>query len=186
MEVKAGNSVVELVQGDITELDTEAIVNAANAQLKMGGGVAGAIRRKGGPAIQAECDKIGGTFVGGAAITTGGNLKARHVIHAVGPRMGEGGRKTPSKEEDRKLRNATLNSLRVADENKIKSISFPAISTGVFGYPIGRCANIMLGTTIDYLRGEYGEVSTTIEKVVFCLYTPSDYSVFEETMKRFL
>ena len=179
MKVNAGNAVVELVQGDITEMDTEAVVNAAKAQLKLGGGVAGAIRRKGGPTIQAECDKIGGTFVGGAVITTGGSLKAKYVIHAVGPMMGEG-------EEDKKLREATLNSLRVADDNNVKSISFPAISTGVFGYPIGRCANIMLGTTVDYLRGEYGDASVTLEKVVFCLYTASDYSVFEETMKRFL
>ncbi len=185
MKVNVGNSVVELVQGDITGMDTEAVVNAANAQLKLGGGVAGAIRRKGGPSIQAECNEIGGTFVGGAVITGGGNLKARYVIHAVGPMMGEGGQKTPSKEEDRKLREATLNSLKLADENKLKSISFPAISTGIFGFPIGRCASIMLGTTIDYLRGEYGGSPTTLERVVFCLYTPSDYSIFEETLKRF-
>jgi O-acetyl-ADP-ribose deacetylase (regulator of RNase III) len=103
MKVKIASRVLELVEGDITEMDTDAIVNAANAQLIMGGGVAGAIRRKGGPKIQEECNKIGGTFVGGAAITTGGNLKAKYVIHAVGPRMGEGG-------ENEKLKNATLNS----------------------------------------------------------------------------
>jgi len=90
MKKSIGNHVLELLDGDITEMDTDAIVNAANAQLVLGGGVAGAIRRKGGPAIQAECDRIGGTFVGGAVITTAGDLKARHVIHAVGPRMGEG------------------------------------------------------------------------------------------------
>src|SRR5512140_2958890 len=119
-------SVIELVKGDITELDVDAIVNAANDRLVLGGGVAGAIRRKVGPAIQAECDKIGGCPVGRAAITTGGNLKAKYVIHAVGPRMGEG-------DEDQKLRSATLNSLSLADKNRLKTIAFPAISTGIFG-----------------------------------------------------
>ncbi|MFW9824672.1 MAG: macro domain-containing protein, partial [Candidatus Thorarchaeota archaeon] len=102
-EITVKDSKIKLVQGDITELSSDAIVNAANSQLILGGGVAGAIRRKGGPTIQEECIKIGGTFVGGAVITTGGDLKAKHVIHAVGPRMGEGN-------EDEKLRNATLNS----------------------------------------------------------------------------
>src|SRR5512134_1487909 len=158
MGMKIAGRTLELIEGDITEMDTDAIVNAANARLVLGGGVAGAIRRKGGPQIQEECDRIGGAFVGGAVITTGGKLKARHVIHAVGPRMGEGN-------EDEKLRNATLNSLRVADENHLKSIAFPAISTGIFGFPIQRCAEIMLATAIDYLRGKTG-----LERVVFCLY----------------
>ena len=158
MHRKVGKTVIELVQGDITELDTDAIVNAANASLWMGGGVAGSIRRKGGPEIQKECDRIGGTFVGGAVITTGGKLRAKHVIHAVGPRQGEG-------EEDLKLKNAALNSLKVADENKLRSIAFPAISTGIFGYPLDKCAAIMLSTTIEYLKGKSG-----LEKVVFCLY----------------
>ncbi|MFH1539595.1 MAG: macro domain-containing protein, partial [bacterium] len=105
MKKQIGARTIELVQGDITEMETDAIINAANAALVLGGGVAGAIRRKGGPRIQEECDRIGGTFVGGAVITTGGNLKARHVIHAAGPRHGEG-------DEDNKLRNATVNSLK--------------------------------------------------------------------------
>ena len=179
MKVNVGNSVVELVQGDITDMDTEAIVNAANTGLQLGGGVAGAIRRKGGPSIQEECDKIGGTFVGGAVITTGGDLKAKFVIHAVGPRLGEEG-------ENTKLKNATLNSLKLADEKKIKSISFPAISTGIFGFPIGRCAMIMLGTVLDYLRGQFGKNPSALERVVFCLYTASDYKVFEDTLNRFM
>ncbi len=170
MKVNIGDHVLELLDGDITELDTDAIVNAANAQLVLGGGVAGAIRRKGGPKIQAECDKIGGTFVGGAVITTGGKLKARHVIHAVGPRMGEG-------DEDRKLRNATLNSLKLADENRLKSIAFPAVSTGIFGFPIERCAAIMLGTTIEYLKGQTG-----LQRVVFCLFGRDSYEVFAERL----
>jgi len=161
-----------LLEGDITDMDSDAIVNAANAQLVLGGGVAGAIRRKGGPRIQAECDEIGGTFVGGAVITTGGDLKARYVIHAVGPRMGEGN------EED-KLRNATLNSLKVADENNLRSISFPAISTGIFGFPIERCAEIMLETTISYLK-----TTTGLEKVVFCLFGRDSYDVFVNRLEQ--
>ncbi len=172
MKVNVGTAVLELLDGDITEMDTDAIVNAANAQLILGGGVAGAIRKKGGPKIQAECDKIGGTFVGGAVITTGGNLKARHVIHAVGPRMGEG-------DEDRKLRSATLNSLKVADENCLKSIAFPAISAGIFGFPIERCAAIMLGTTIEYLKGQTG-----LQRVVFCLFGRDSYDVFANRLEQ--
>lgn len=160
-----------LIDGDITEQTTDAIVNPANAELILGGGVAGAIRRKGGPQIQEECDRLGGTPVGTAVITTGGNLKARNVIHAVGPMMGEG-------EEDRKLRDATRNSLKVADQHKLKSITFPAISTGIFGYPLDRCAQIMLATTIEYLRS-----TTGLKKVVFCLWGNEAYAIFEETLK---
>lgn len=172
MKVEIGNRVLELTEGDITEMETDAIVNAANAQLIMGGGVAGAIRRKGGPEIQKECNKVGGTFVGGAVITTGGNLKAKHVIHAVGPRIGEGN-------ENEKLRNATLNSLKLANQNRLKSVTFPAISTGIFGFPIQRCAEIMLRTTIEHLRG-----STGLEKVVFCLFGEDSYQVFARQLKR--
>jgi O-acetyl-ADP-ribose deacetylase (regulator of RNase III) len=171
MEMRINKSVIELVQGDITELETDAIVNAANGQLVLGGGVAGAIRRKGGPAIQAECNKKAPIGVGQAVITTGGDLKARYVIHAVGPRMGEGN-------EDEKLKSATLNSLKVADENKLESIAFCAISTGIFGYPIERCAKVMIETTMDYLKEETG-----LQKVVFCLYDSGSYEVFEEELK---
>jgi len=171
MKKQIKNRTIELTKGDITEMETDAIVNAANAQLILGGGVAGAIRRKGGPAIQEECNKIGGTFVGGAVITTGGNLKAKYVIHAVGPRMGEG-------DEDSKLSNATKNSLKVADENSLKSISFPAISTGIFGYPLDRCADIMISETINYLDDETG-----LEKVVFCLFDHQAFDVFMKTLE---
>ena len=170
-ELRVKNSIIRLVQGDITELDTDAIVNAANAQLIMGGGVAGAIRRKGGPSIQEECNKIGGIFVGGAVITTGGDLKSRHVIHSVGPRMGEGN-------EDEKLKNATLNSLKIMDEHSLKTIAFPAISTGIFGYPIDRCATIMISTAKEYLMQK-----TQIDEVIFCLYSPADFDVFEKELK---
>jgi O-acetyl-ADP-ribose deacetylase (regulator of RNase III) len=172
LETKIKNTLLVLAEGDITETDTEAVVNAANAYLVLGGGVAGAINRKGGPQIQKQCNKIGGTFVGGAVRTTGGNLKAKYVIHAVGPRMGEG-------QENEKLKNATLNSLKLTDADGIKSISFPAISTGIFGFPIERCAEIMLRTTIDYLKGQ-----TNLSKVVFCLYGRDSYNVFAQQLKK--
>lgn len=171
MEVKINNTTLKLAIGDITELDTEAIVNAANASLYLGGGVAGAIKRKGGPRIQEECNKIGGTHVGGAVITTGGNLKAKHVIHAVGPRHGE-------EHEDEKLKEATLNSLILADRHNLKSVAFPAISTGIFGFPKDRCATIMLATTIAYLEGP-----TRLERVMYCLYDRSTLQIFEQTLE---
>ncbi|NHJ20102.1 MAG: macro domain-containing protein [Candidatus Lokiarchaeota archaeon] len=169
-EITVGNAKIKLTKGDITELETDAIVNAANAQLILGGGVAGAIRRKGGPDIQEECNKVGGTFVGGAVITTGGNLKAKRVIHAVGPRMGEG-------KEDTKLRNAVINSLKLMDQNGLKTIAFPAISTGIFGYPIERCSKVMISTVKEYLSGD-----TQIEEVIFCLYSSPDYEVFNNDL----
>ena len=172
IQVKINHTVLELVEGDITEADTEAIVNAANAQLVLGGGVAGAIRTKGGPAIQAECNKISPTCVGAAVKTTAGNLKAKYVIHAVGPRMGEG-------DEDAKLKNATLNSLILADREGIKTLTFPAISTGIFGFPMDCCAEIMLQTTVDYLKGP-----TQLEKVVFCLYGLGSYKIFAEWLSQ--
>jgi O-acetyl-ADP-ribose deacetylase (regulator of RNase III) len=172
MEKRVGGAILEVSQCDITEMDTDAIVNAANAQLILGAGVAGAIKTKGGPKIQEECDAIGGTFVGGVVITTGGNLKAKHVIHAVGPRMGEG-------DEDEKLKNATLNSLKIADENNLTSITFPAISTGIFGFPKERCAHLMLQTVIDYLKGDTG-----LKRVVFCLHGASSFDIFSDTLER--
>jgi O-acetyl-ADP-ribose deacetylase (regulator of RNase III) len=171
MKVKINKSVLELTQGDITDQTTDAIVNAANAALQMGGGVAGAIRRRGGPAIQEECNRIGGTHVGGAVITTGGKLAAKHVIHAVGPRH-------PEEHEDAKLKDATLNALLLADKNRLKSIAFPAISTGIFGFPKDRCATIMLSTTIAYLEGP-----TKLERVVFCLYDNRTLEIFERALQ---
>ncbi len=171
MEVKINKTVIHLVQGDITDLATEAIVNAANTSLKLGGGVAGAIARKGGRKIQEECDEIGGTHVGGAVITTGGNLRAKHVIHAVGPVHG-------MEHEDEKLKDATLNSLKLADKHNLKSLAFPAISTGVFGFPKGRCAIIMLSTAIAYSEGP-----TKLERVVFCLYDQQTFEIFKDTLE---
>jgi len=166
---------IVLIQGDITELETDAIVNAANEYLAHGGGVAGAISRKGGPAIQQESDqwveKHGPVKTGTAAITTAGHLKTKYVIHAVGPIIGTGN-------EDEKLRTATLNVLKLADEYNIKTIAFPAISTGIFGYPVDRCARNMLESTIQYLQGQTG-----IQKVVFCLFDKSTLEIFEKTFK---
>lgn len=170
MEIRINKTVVQLVRGDITDLATEAIVNAANTSLKLGGGVAGAIARKGGPRIQEECDEIGGTSVGGAVITTGGNLKAKHVIHAVGPAHGV-------EHEDAKLKDATLNSLKLADKHNLKSLAFPAIGTGVFGFPKDRCAIIMLSTAIAYLEGP-----TKLERVVFCLYDQQTFEIFKDAL----
>ncbi|MCL7392354.1 MAG: macro domain-containing protein [Thaumarchaeota archaeon] len=163
---------IELVKGDITDLDTDAIVNAANSSLKMGGGVAGAILRKGGYEIQRECDAIGYCPVGGAVITGAGKLKAKYVIHAVGPRYGEG-------DEDRKLKDATHNSNIQADRYGLKSIAFPAISTGIFGFPKERCARIMVPTVAEFLEKE----AKNLKKVVFCLYDDETYKIFEKVLE---
>jgi O-acetyl-ADP-ribose deacetylase (regulator of RNase III) len=170
MKTTINNTVLELVQGDITEQRTDAIVNAANSALQLGGGVAGAIRSRGGPAIQKECNRIGSTYVGGAVISTGGNLPAKFVIHAVGPMHGDN-------HEDEKLKDATLNSLKLADKNGLRSISFPAISTGIFGFPKDRCAIIMLSTILAYLDGPTG-----LEKVVFCLFDKETLKIFEDAL----
>jgi O-acetyl-ADP-ribose deacetylase (regulator of RNase III) len=171
MRIRINQTLLELTLGDITELDTDTIVNAANAALQMGGGVAGAIRQKGGPGIQEECNRIGGTHVGGAVMTTGGSLKAKYVIHAVGPHQGD-------EHADEKLKEATLNSLILADKHGQKSIAFPAISTGIFGFPKDRCAIIMLSTTIAYLEGP-----TKLQKVVYCLYDQNTLKIFEQTLQ---
>ena len=161
---------LELEQGDITDADCDAIVNAANADLVIGGGVAGAIRRKGGEVIQDECSRIGRIRVGEAVMTSGGRLRARHVIHAVGPRWGEG-------DEDRKLASATLSSLKLADRHGLKSLAFPAISSGIFGFPVDRCARIMLSETVAFLRRRSG-----IERVIFYLFDSSTFDIFREKL----
>lgn len=164
---------VELVQGDITDLDVDAIVNAANSHLILGTGVAGAIRQKGGPTIQEECLKIGYCEVGDAVITGGGLLKARHVIHAVGPRMGEGS-------EAGKLASAVRASLRLAEQHRLHSIALPAISTGVFGYPLESCAEVMLRVIFDYTFEELAH----LRHVIVCLYDDRAYQVFAAEFTR--
>ncbi len=162
---------IKLVEGNIVLLEVEAVVNAANKSLVLGGGVAGAIRSYGGPSIQEECNKIGPIQVGEAVITNAGKLKAKYVIHAVGPVSGEG-------EEEEKLRSTTLASLKIAEEKKIKDIAFPAISTGIFGFPIQRCSEIMLKTALEFLKkNDYPQ------EIIFCLYGQEAYSVFEKTLE---
>lgn len=149
---------IVILQGDLTEMDLDAIVNAANNDLQLGGGVAGAIRRKGGPTIQQECDAIGSIPIGSAAITGGGTLKARHVIHAAS--MPLGGRTTADA-----LRRSTLYSLRIAAERGFHSLAFPAVGTGIAGFPLGECAEIMLREAAAHLAGQ-----TTLEKLFFVLF----------------
>jgi len=163
---------IRLIEGNIVLLNVEAIVNAANKSLILGGGVAGAIRQFGGPTIQEECNKLGPIEVGGAVLTGGGHLKAKYIIHAAGPVFGEG-------EEDQKLKRATLNSLILAQKKKIKSLAFPAISTGIFHFPIRRCGEIMLKTTMDFLKRK-----DCPEEVIFCLYGEKHYSLFMETFDK--
>jgi O-acetyl-ADP-ribose deacetylase (regulator of RNase III) len=172
MRENGKQSPVELFDGDITAMDTDAIVNPSNTRLILGAGVSGAIAVKGGPSIQEQMSSIGACPVGGAVVTRGGNLKARYVIHAVGPIMGEG-------DEDAKLRSATVESLKRAEELKISSIAFPAISTGIYGFPIERCARIMLSAVLDHFnRSSAGSV----KRVVFCLWGAEALGVFDETL----
>jgi O-acetyl-ADP-ribose deacetylase (regulator of RNase III) len=167
-EIKLGDKILRLVLGDITSREVDAIVNAANSHLQHGGGVAGAIVRKGGQIIQDESDKIGYVPVGQAAITTAGKLPASYVIHAVGPRMGEG-------DEDSKLKNAVLSSLVLAAEKGLKSISLPAISSGIFGFPKDRCAAILVHQAFEFLRMNQGP---SLQEVEFCIFD-------EETLAHF-
>lgn len=164
-----GHSRVELVRGDITAERTDAIVNAANRTLLGGGGVDGAIHRVGGPQILAECRRLGGCETGDARITTGGRLAARFVIHTVGPvyRGGDGG-------EPALLASAYRRSLQVAAENGLRSLSFPSISTGAYGYPIDDAARIALSTVADEL-----ERSPGIELVRFVLFSAADLTTYE-------
>ena len=172
MEWTIDGKKIKLVEGNIALLEVEAIVNAANKSLILGGGVAGAIRNLGGPSIQEECNKIGPIEVGEAVITGAGNLKAKYVIHAVGPVYGEG-------DEDEKLARATMNSLRIANQKKIKDIAFPAISTGIFHFPIKRCSEIMLKAAMEFLENhDYPQ------EIVFCLYGEKAYSVFKSTLEQ--
>lgn len=152
--------ILRLVQGDITEREVDAIVNAANSYLQHGGGVAGAIVKKGGQIIQEESNKIGYTPVGTAVITGAGKLPSKFIIHAVGPRMGEG-------DEDNKLRKAVLSSLKLASEKGLKSISLPAISSGIFGFPKERCAAILVKEALNYVKENPKDSLQLIEFFVY-------------------
>ena len=163
---------LEIVEGDITELEVDVIVNAANEKLKMTSGVAAAIRARGGPSIQEECNRIGSTPVGTAVMTGAGNLKAKQVIHAVGPKMGEG-------DEDKKLASAVRAALALADRRGMRSIAMPAISSGTYGFPVDRAARLMLTEIHRFLQG-----GTKIERVVVCLKGEEAYTVFKRELRR--
>lgn len=163
---------IEILKGDITDMDVDAVVNAANTALMLGSGVAGAIRKKGGPAIQAECDLKSPIPLGEAVITGAGDLRARHVIHAAGMHPG-GGVSAES------LVSATLNSLRMADEENLGTIAFPAIGTGVGGFPVAECAALMIDTVCGYLdRRDSG-----LEKIYFVLFDDAAEKVFSEALR---
>jgi O-acetyl-ADP-ribose deacetylase len=159
-------------QGDLTAMETDAIVNAANNDLILGAGVAGAIRRKGGDEIQRECNRIGSIPVGYAAITTAGNLPAKYVIHAASMQLG--GRTTAEA-----LRHSTAHSLRIAADRGLKTIAFPAIGTGVAGFPMKECAEIMLQEALQHL-----ENGTSLETVYFVLFDEGAAEAFRLAWKR--
>lgn len=162
-----------LICGDITERKVDVIVNAANSNLRHGGGVAGAILKKGGRMIQVESDKIGFVPVGQAVITTSGNLPCSAIIHTVGPMMGEGN-------EDNKLIKSILNTLLLATKKEFKTISIPAISAGIFGFPKERCANILLSETLNFLSN----TKTSIRIVEFCILDKETLNYFKTTLSK--
>lgn len=168
---------IELIKGDITKVETDAIVNAANTSLLGGGGVDGAIHKAGGKAILDACiairNKQGGCKTGEAVITTGGNLPARYVIHTVGP-VWNGG----NKNEEVLLSSAYNSSLAIAIENNIASIAFPNISTGIYGFPKDRAANIAVNAVQQFLSG-----SSKIEKVIFVCFDDENYSIYKKLLE---
>ena len=174
MKLNVNKSILEIVQGDITQQDTEAIGNAANSALAGGGGVDGAIHRAGGPALMAELkSKYKGCPTGSAVITAGGNLKAKYVIHAVGPRY------SGSPKDPELLAGAYRKSLELCTENKISSVAFPSISTGIYGYPVEEASRIALKTVRDYLKDH-----SEIKLVRFVLFDSNTYRVYEESLKK--
>jgi len=177
MRKSIGSATLEIVQGDITSLVVDAIVNAANVQLQHGAGVAGAVVRKGGYVIQDESDaiidRLGRSLeIGEAVITSGGKLPAKFVIHVAGPMWGT----QPDAESDQLLRRAVRNSLLLAAKKNLNSIAFPAISTGIFGFPVDRAAKLMLTEAAAYMR-DYD----TPSRVVFCLFDAKTLRVFEQS-----
>jgi len=163
---------IVIQRGDLTEMDVDAIVNAANNDLQLGAGVAGAIRRKGGDAIQRECDAIGSIPVGYAAITGAGKLKARYVIHAAS--MSLGGATTPTT-----LRHSVEHSLRIAAERGLRSIAFPAVGTGVAGFPMDECAAILLDEATRHLK-----TATSLETIYFVLFDERAAEIFQQAHRR--
>ena len=180
MQTTIGKTKLCLVIGDIADQDTDAVVTAAHWRLNKGTGTDGTIHTKGGPKIYEECRRIGGCPIGDAVITTGGNLKARHVIHAVGPVWRSG-----DEDEPKLLASAYRRSLEVAVQNGLRSISIPSISTGAFGYPIRLAAPVALRTIVDFLRVEKHD----LDEVRMVLYTREDdkaYTVYAQALKELL
>ncbi len=159
---------LHIQQGDLTACDVDAVVNAANNDLQLGGGLAGAIRRKGGPAIQRACDAHGPVALGGAAITTAGALPARYVIHQASMRLGE-------RTREQALRDSTRAVLELAEREGVRTLAFPATGTGIAGFPVRRCAAVMLGEVLEHIRTETG-----LTDVHFVLFSPEDYETFRE------
>lgn len=174
MEFRISNTIFFLEEGDITHQTTEAIVNAANSRLAGGGGVDGAIHRAGGPVIMKECRKIGGCPTGQAVITTGGNLKAKYVIHTVGP-IYQGG----TKGEARLLASAYRESLKLAHKNGIRSVAFPSLSTGAYGYPLEEAARIAVKTVADYVRE-----NLVFDRVGFVLFGNQAYRAYAQAVEK--
>jgi len=164
---------IELVQGDITRQATDAIVNAANSGLRGGGGVDGAIHRAGGPAIMEECRRIGGCPTGSAVLTTGGQLAARHVIHAVGPRWHGG-----TEGEAERLAGAYRTSLQVAVDAGLRSVAFPSVSTGAYGYPIAKAARVALRAVGEFVEANAGR----LDLVRFVLFSAADHAIYAEAL----
>jgi O-acetyl-ADP-ribose deacetylase (regulator of RNase III) len=177
MQIQVKGCVLELVEGDITQQDTEAIVNAANNSLLGGGGVDGAIHRAGGPAILAECRRLGGCATGDAKITTGGKLRARYVIHTVGPIYWQVGARHAAE----LLARAYHRSLEVAAENSVQSVAFPSISTGAYGYPIEEAAPIALQTTMGFLAGQK---EPGVQLVRFVLYGQRAHEAYRRALSQ--
>ncbi len=175
MTYKINNTEIEVIKGDITLLDVEAIVNPANNYLIHGGGLAAAIVRRGGQIIQQESKKIGNVPTGSAVYTSGGHLKAGIVIHAVGPRYKDG-----KSGEPEKLASAVKSALDIADKKKLKSAALPAISSGIFGYPIADCAEVIVKAIVEFLSGLN---ETSLEKVVICLFDDESFGNFEKQLK---
>jgi O-acetyl-ADP-ribose deacetylase (regulator of RNase III) len=174
MQLNINKAIVELVQGNITQQATDTIVNAANPTLLGGGGVDGAVHRAAGPRLLTECRTLGGCETGDAKITKGYRLKARHVIHTVGPIYRREGARAAEL-----LASAYRRSLEVASENHIKSIAFPSISTGAYGYPLNEAAPIALKTVADYLKKH-----PDIELVRFVLFDQNTLKAYEEALKK--
>ncbi|MCX8063678.1 MAG: O-acetyl-ADP-ribose deacetylase [Candidatus Hydrogenedentes bacterium] len=173
VELKIGDCVIQVVQGDITKETTDAIVNAANRTLLGGGGVDGAIHRAGGPEILEQCKKLGGCETGDAKITTGGRLPAKYVIHTVGPIYRDGKHGEPEL-----LRNCYIRSLEVAVEHGIKTVAFPAISCGVYGYPIPEAAKIAITTVKEFV-----EKNPHFKLVRFVMFGSDTYGPYCEVLK---